>query len=307
MHADNLGPWSHSHRFETGTEAAAERRTRIVVGLTFVVMLAEIAAGMAFNSMALLADGWHMATHVGALGIAAFAYAFARRHADDPRFTFGTGKIGSLAAFASAIVLAIVALVLIWESGQRLTVAQTIRFDEALPVAVLGLATNVASIFILGGHGHGHGHDHHDHGHHHDHNLRAAYLHVMADALTSVTAIAALLLGKFAGLWWMDPLMGIVGGVVILFWAWNLVGTSGRTLVDMADDDSLRQEVLEAIESDADNRVVDLHLWQVGPGHWAAIVSVISHHPRDPAHYRALLSPVHELSHITVEVHHCPH
>ncbi len=129
----------------------------------------------------------------------------------------------------------------------------------------------------------------------------------MADALTSVTAIAALLLGKFAGLWWMDPLMGIVGGLVILVWAWNLVGTSGRTLVDMADDDSLRQEVLEAIEGDADNRVADLHLWQVGPGHWAAIVSVVSHHPRDPAHYRALLSPVHELSHITVEVHHCPH
>ncbi len=316
MHAEDMSPWTHSHRFESGGEAAAERRTRLVVGITFAVMAIEIAAGLSFNSMALLADGWHMATHVGALGIAAFAYAYSRRHADDPRFTFGTGKVGTLAGFASAVVLAVVAAVLLWESAGRLATPQTIRFDEALPVAVLGLLTNIASVVILGGAHHGHAHDHehdhghghgHGHGHHrHDHNLRAAYLHVLADALTSVTAIVALLMGKFLGWWWVDPLMGIVGGAVILVWAWNLMRGSGRTLLDMNDDAHLRGEVVEAIEGHADDRVADLHLWQVGPGHWAAIVSVVTHDPRDPSHYRALLAPVHELSHVTVEVHHCP-
>jgi cation diffusion facilitator family transporter len=304
MNSDQSDRWTHSHRFETGGEGVAERRTLVVVGLTFVVMLVEIVAGALFNSMALLADGWHMATHVGALGIAAFAYAYARRHADDPRFSFGTGKVGSLAAFASAVVLAIVAGALVWESAQRLTSVQTIRFDEALAVAVLGLITNLASIVILGGHGHTHDEDGHHHHHEHDHNLRAAYLHVMADALTSLTAIAALLLGKYLGWWWMDPLMGIVGALVILVWAWNLLRTSGRTLLDMSDDESLRNEVMEAVQSDGDDLVADLHLWRVGPGHWAAILSVVTSEPRGPDHYRALLAPVHELSHVTIEVRH---
>lgn len=304
MHAEHLERWTHSHRFETGGEAAAERRTRIVVGLTFVMMVVEIAAGMLFNSMALLADGWHMATHVGALGIAAFAYAYARRHADDPRFAFGTGKVGSLAGFASAVALAIVAALLIWESATRLLTVQVIAFDQALPVAVLGLLINIASAAILGGHGHAHAHDH-DH-HHHDHNLRAAYLHVLADALTSVTAIAALLLGKYFGWWWVDPLMGIVGGAVILVWAYGLMRQAGGTLVDISDE-GLRREVVDAIEGDADNKVTDLHLWRVGPGHWAAIVSLVTHTPRDVEHYRTLLAPVNEISHLTVEIQSCEH
>jgi cation diffusion facilitator family transporter len=307
MHAEHIDRWTHSHRFETGREKTAERRTLLVVGLTFFMMVAEIAAGLAFNSMALLADGWHMATHVGALGLTAFAYAFARRNADNPRFTFGTGKVGSLAAFGSAIVLAMVAVALVWESGNRLLTVQTIGFDEALPVAVLGLLVNVASVVILGGHGHSHGHSH-DHGddhHHHDHNLRAAYLHVLADALTSVTAIGALLAGKYLGWWWVDPLMGIVGAAVILAWAWSLMRESGRTLVDVADD-GLRHAVVETLEGAGDDKVADLHLWSVGPGHWAAIVSIVTHEPRPPEHYRSLLAPVHELSHVTIEVNRCP-
>ncbi|MGE0667508.1 MAG: CDF family Co(II)/Ni(II) efflux transporter DmeF [Sphingomonadales bacterium] len=308
MHAEDISRWTHAHRFETGGEQAAERRTLLVVGLTLAMMVIEIAAGLLFNSMALLADGWHMATHAGALGIAAFAYGYARRHADDPRFAFGTGKVGSLAGFASAVALALVAALLVWESATRLLTVQTIGFDEALPVAVLGLLVNLASVAILGGHGHSHGHDHdHDdrrHHHHHDHNLRGAYLHVMADALTSVTAIAALLLGKYFGWWWVDPLMGIAGGGVIMVWAWGLLRQSGATLIDMSDE-GLRREVVEAIEGDADNKVADLHLWRVGPGHWAAIVSLVTHHPRDLDHYRKLLEPVHEISHLTVEIQSC--
>jgi cation diffusion facilitator family transporter len=283
------------------------------------MMVAEIAAGTIFNSMALLADGWHMSTHAGALGITAFAYAFARKHATDQRFTFGTGKVGALAGFTSAVLLGVVALLMAWESASRLAVAQTIAFDEALWVAAIGLAVNLLSAFILGGHEHDHEHDHghghgnghgHDHGRHHetehhDHNLRAAYLHVLADALTSVLAIAALLLGKYLGWWWMDPFMGFVGAAVIAKWALDLMRRTGAILLDHSDDQELRQEVLATIEGDADNRLSDLHLWQIGPGHWGAIVSVVTHNPRDPAHYRGLLAEVHELSHVTVEVQAC--
>jgi cation diffusion facilitator family transporter len=285
-------------------EGAAERRTKIVVGLTVVMMVAEIAAGTVFNSMALLADGWHMSTHAGALSIAAFSYAFARQHADDPRFAFGTGKVGALGGFTSAIILCIVALLMVWESVSRLTVAQTIAFDEALWVAAIGLAVNLLSALILGGHGQDHGHEH-EHGHHHDHNLRAAYLHVVADALTSVLAIIALFLGKFLGWWWMDPMMGLVGAVVIANWSWGLMRRTGAVLLDHSDDPGLRDEVRAAIEDDGDARLADLHLWQVGPGHWGAIVSIVTHTPRDPAHYKGLLAKVHELSHITIEVYGC--
>jgi cation diffusion facilitator family transporter len=293
MHTDDIAAWRHAHRFETGAEEAAEHRTRIVMGLTLATMVAEIVAGTLFNSMALLADGWHMSTHAGALGIAAFAYAFTRRRADDDRFTFGTGKVGALAAFASAIILAMVALMVVWESAHRLTWTQTIAFDQALLVAVLGLAVNVVSAVILGGHGH---HDHHDH------NLRAAYLHVVADAFTSLLAIAALLLGKVSGWWWMDPLMGIIGAAVILKWAWRMMRGTGAVLLDHCDDRTLQAKVRAAMEGDADNRVTDLHLWQIGPGHWAAIVSVITDNPRAPAHYKALLMDVHEFSHVSIEV-----
>lgn len=310
MHTEDISAWTHHHRFQTGNEAAAERRTLIVVVLTFAMMVVEIAVGMVTNSMALLADGFHMSTHAGALGIAAFAYWHARKHADDRRYSFGTGKVGALAGYTSAIVLVMVALVMIWESFGRMRTIQTIAFDEALWIAVIGLAVNMASAFILGA---GHDHDHDHAGHHHDrphrrdgdHNLRAAYLHVVADAFTSVLAIVALLLGKYLGWWWMDPAMGMVGAAVIAKWAWSLIGRSGTVLLDVSDDDDLAAEVKTAIEADADNRVADLHLWQVGPGHWAAIVSVVTAAPRPPQHYRSLLSEVHELSHVTVEIQAC--
>lgn len=313
MHTEDISAWTHDHRFETDGEAGAERRTKAVAALTVAMMAAEIAVGLATNSMALLADGFHMSTHAGALGIAAFAYWHARKHADDRRYTFGTGKVGALAAFTSAIILGMVALLMVWESGLRLLSVQSIGFDEALWVAVLGLTVNIVSALILGGghghHHHGHAHDgdddHHRHHHHHDHNLRAAYVHVLADAFTSVLAIAALLFGKYLGWWWLDPLMGIVGAVVIAKWAWTLLGRSGAVLLDKSDDDSLEAEVRSAIEAEAGNRVADLHLWQIGPGHWAAIVAVVAQTPRQPLHYRTLLRDVHELSHVTIEVHAC--
>jgi cation diffusion facilitator family transporter len=306
MHAHDMSPWRHTHQYQTGTEDAAERRTKVVVVLTLVMMVAEIAAGTVFNSMALLADGWHMSTHAGALGIAAFAYAFARSHADDQKFTFGTGKVGALGGFTSAIILGVVAIGMVWESVGRLATTQVIAFDEALWVAVIGLVVNLVSALILGGQGH-QDHDHaHDHGHgHQDHNLRAAYIHVLADAFTSVLAIAALVMGKLWGWWWMDPLMGVVGAVVIANWSWGLMGKTAAVLLDRSEDAELREEVRAAIENDADNQLADLHLWQVGPGHWSAILSVVTHTPREPAHYKALLAEVHELSHVTVEVLPC--
>lgn len=316
MHTEDLSPWQHSHRFQSGQETGNERRTLLVLGLTATMMVIEIAAGTVFHSMALLADGWHMSTHVGAMAIAALAYGFARRHADNRHFAFGTGKVGSLAGFTSAIILAIIALLMAYESVTRLVSPTAISFDQAIPVAVVGLMVNLASAWILGGHGHHHddhhhAHDHHgDHHHHHDHghadhNIRAAYVHVLADAVTSVLAIVALLLGKFAGWDWMDPVMGIVGTGVIANWCYGLVKESSRTLLDWNADAALEDEVRQAIEADADNRVTDLHLWRVGPGHFAAALSLVTHQPRDPSHYRQLLAVVHELSHITIEVNHC--
>ncbi|ABC22498.1 CDF family Co(II)/Ni(II) efflux transporter DmeF [Rhodospirillum rubrum] len=318
MHTHDLSPWTHDHVYATGGEAAAERRTRLVVALTVAMMGLEIVVGTLTNSMALLADGFHMATHAAALGIAAFAYAHARRHAFDRRYSFGTGKVGALAAFTSAIILGVVALGMVWESASRFFSVQTIAFEQALIVATLGLVVNLLSVLILGGpgqaphhdHGHDHGHGHgHDHGHgaHEDHNIRAAYLHVMADAVTSVLAIVALLFGKYMGWWWLDPLIGIVGAAVIGRWAWGLMMRSGAVLLDHSADKGLEDEVRMAIEGDgtAINRVADLHLWQVGPGHWAAIVSVVSDIVQPIAHYRALLAEVHELSHVTIEVQAC--
>jgi cation diffusion facilitator family transporter len=303
-----MSAWMHHHRYETGHERQAERRTTAVVALTATMMVAEIVAGSMTNSMALLADGFHMSTHVAALGIAAFAYGYARRHADDRRYCFGTGKVGALAAFTSAIILVMVALLMVWESGRRLTSVQLISFDQALAVAGLGLTVNIASAVILAGGGqHDHAaddHHHHHHGHQ-DHNLRAAYLHVIADAFTSILAIGALLCGKFLGWWWLDPLTGIVGAAVIANWSWGLLGRSGGVLLDMSNDAALEAEVRAAIEGAADNRLADLHLWQVGPGHWAAVLSIVTHAPQPVEHYRELLGGIHELSHVTVEVLRC--
>lgn len=309
MHQENLAEWQHSHRFETGHEQGNERRTRIVVGITAAMMCIEIIGGTVFQSMALYADGWHMGTHVGALSIAALAYYFSRKHAGNPRFVFGSSKIGALAAFTSAIVLGIVALFMMWESGSRLLEPQIIAFNEAIPIAVIGLAVNVLSAWLLGEkHHEEHEHGHH-HGHHHgdDVNMRAAYVHVVADAFTSVLAITALLLGKYLGLTWMDPLMGIVGGLVISNWSFGLLKQSGRTLLDWNEDEELNREVREAIEGDVDNKVVDLHIWKVGPKHHAAVISLVTHHVRPARHYRRLLDSVHELGHVTVEVNECAH
>ncbi len=275
-----------------------------MVLLTAFMMVIEIAAGYHYGSMALLADGWHMGTHVAALSISLFAYSYARRHAKNPSFSFGTGKVGSLGGFASAIALAVVALLMGLESTERLLFPQSIRFNEAIVVAVVGLIVNLVSAWMLqDGHSHAHGHDH---DHHHDHNLRAAYLHVIADALTSVLAIVALLCGKVFGWAWMDALMGMVGAIIISKWSLGLIrGTSG-VLLDATPDNELSDEIRQAIESDSDNRISDLHLWCVGPNQFAAIISLVTHDPREPEYYKGLLADLDGLSHTTIEVNGCP-
>jgi len=276
--------------------------------LTACMMVVEIAAGYTFGSMALLADGWHMGTHVAALAISVFAYRYARKHADNPRYSFGTGKVSALGGFASAIALVVVALLMAIESVERLLAPQTIHFDEAILVAVIGLVVNLVSAWLLhGGHGHAHGHhhgDHHDHGHQ-DHNLRAAYLHVLADALTSLLAILALFTGKYFGWIWMDACMGLVGAALITRWGYGLLWETSGVLLDSTPDEETLTGIRNAIESDADNRVTDLHVWRLGPRHFGAIVSLVTDHPRDPRHYKALLKDLPRLAHVTIEVNHC--
>ncbi len=303
MHQRELEPWQHHHAFGTDVRQEGERRTWWVVAITLTMMTVEIVAGVAYGSMALLADGWHMGTHAAAIGVAAFAYRYARRHADDPQYSFGTGKVGALAGFASATGLAVVALLIFGESAERLTAPVTIRFDEAIAVACLGLAVNVACALLLReSHGHAAPGEHH----HHDHNLRGAYLHVLADALTSVLAIAALGTGKLLGWTWMDPIMGLVGSMVIARWSYGLLRDTSRVLLDAELPEARRVAIREAIESDADTRVADLHVWRVGPRHLAAILSVVAHAPREPDHYKRLLARQPDLVHVTVEVHRCP-
>jgi cation diffusion facilitator family transporter len=322
MHSHTLHHWQHDHVFLGEHHDRHERRTWLVVGLTAAMMVAEIVAGTIFGSMALVADGWHMSTHAAALAIAALAYRFARRHARDPRFSFGTGKVGELAAFSSAIILALIALLIGYESLMRLMAPVPIQFGEATVVAVIGLVVNLASAWLLGGehhhtghhHAHEHHHDHDDHHHGHAHgahhhsgdtNIRAAYLHVLADALTSVLAIVALLAGRFYGWSWLDPVMGVVGALVIAQWSWGLIRTAGATLLDTVPDQRLAQSVRERIEVGED-RVTDLHLWRLGPGHVGLIVSVVSDAPRSPDAYKQRLTGIEGLSHLTVEVHACP-
>ena len=296
---------AHDHAFLGSSHDENARRTRWVVALTAAMMVGEVAAGYLTGSMALLADGFHMATHAGALSVAAAGYAFAKRHATNPRYSFGTGKVGDLAGFASALVLGIVALGIGAESMLRLFQPITVAFGTATWIAVVGLAVNIISALLLSGE-HAHGHDHHhDHGHHHgpaghgrDNNLRAAYVHVLADALTSVLAIAALLAGRYLGWIWMDPVMGIVGAVVIARWSWNLMRDTTAVLLD-ATDDHVADEVRELVEAPGDARVTDLHVWRVGPEAHAAIVSVTG--IRDGELVRQRLQPVHELAHLTVE------
>ncbi len=300
------GLWTHDHVFLGHGHARAERRARLVAALTAAFMAVEIAAGLAFGSMALLADGIHMATHVGALGLAAAAYWLARRHAGDARFTFGSGKFGDLAAFASAIVLGIAGLAVAAESVDRLVAPVTVHYREALLIATLGLAVNLVCAFILGG-GHEHAHDHaHDHGHDHDHNLRAAYIHVLADAATSLLAIAALSAGLLWGARWLDPAVGIVGAGVIGSWAYGLVRDSGLVLLDAQDDPELAAGIRALIEGELGARISDLHLWRLGPGHKGLIVSLVSPDATSAEDIkRALAARFPALSHVTVEVAVC--
>ena len=305
MHTHNLDAWRHDHHFlDEGAMDANRRRIGWVIALTATTMVAEIVAGSLTGSMALLADGWHMSTHAAALSVAFAAYRFARRHAADRRYAFGTGKAEALGGFASAILLGLVAAAMIWESGERLSAPVPIRFEEALPVAVLGLLVNLVSAILLGHEDHDHDHDHGPH-HHQDHNIKAAYLHVLADALTSIFAIAALLAGRQWGWVWLDPAAGIVGAIVIARWAAGLLKDTGTVLLDGAVDEAEIRAIREAIEADADNRVVDLHVWRVAPGRTAAIVSLVSHYPQPPQHYRSLLARRPGLVHITVEVNAC--
>lgn len=322
-----LSSAAHDHVFLGRAHARNERRTWLVIALTTTMMVVEIAAGTLFGSMALVADGWHMSTHAAALLIAALAYRFARRHARDVRFTFGTGKLGDLAGFASAIILSLVALLIAWESLQRLAQPIEIEFTQALVVAVIGLAVNLGCAWLLhdgDARGHAHAHDahhgygNHDHDPHHDHattaghepptdnNLRAAYMHVMADALTSVLAIAALLAGRAYGWLWLDPVIGIVGAVVIAYWAVGLMRDSGGVLLDFSPSaQSLPNEIRSRLE-DEHTRVTDLHVWQLGPGHHGAIIAVSTAKPAPVAHYKDRLATISTLSHLTVEVEAMP-
>jgi len=294
----------HDHVFLAAAHDDHARRTRWVVMLTALMMVGEILAGYWTGSMALLADGFHMATHAGALTVAAAAYAYARRHARDPGFSFGTGKVGDLAGFASAMALGLIALGIGVESALRLFQPIHVAFGEATLIAVVGLAVNLVSAALLsGGHHHGHGHDHdHLHGHAHagDNNLRSAYVHVLADALTSLLAIAALLAGRYLGWLWMDPVMGLVGAVVIARWSWTLMRATAAVLLDRTDD-HVAQEVRELVEAPGDARLADLHVWRVGPEARAAIVSVVARAGVTQDTIRARLAPVHELAHLTVE------
>lgn len=278
-----------------------------VTGITAAMMVIEIVAGLAFGSMALLADGLHMASHATALGIAALGYYFTRRHAHDTRFNFGTGKLNSLAAFASAVILAVVAAIMAWQSVSRIMSPGTIDYDKALPIAAVGLAVNVVSLLILGvKHEHSDDEEEHHEAHEHDHNLLAAYLHVLADALTSVLAIVALFAGKRYGAAWLDPVMGLVGAALVTHWAVGLIKTSGAVLLDMQAPQALRARIREAIERDSDSRLTDLHVWSVGPAVYAASIAVVSSDPKTAEHYRSLLPGNLGLAHTTVEVHRCP-
>jgi cation diffusion facilitator family transporter len=341
MHSQSMTQWTHGHAFLGAHHGEHERRTWSVVALTAAMMVAEIVGGSVFGSIALVADGWHMGTHVAALAIAGLAYLFARRHVNDDRFSLGTGKFGELAAFASAIILGMIALGIGYESILRLVYPVAIHYREAIPIAAVGLCVNLASAWLLreshdhahgaqgahAGRGHNH-HGHHDHdhaahrdhthdhdhdhgestqaniGHHADSNYRAAYVHVLADALTSILTIVGLSVAWAFGWTFMDPLVGLFGMLVILSWGVTLVRSAGGVLLDTVPDPDLARRIRERIEVDGD-RLADLHLWRLGPGHAAVIASVVSDAPQAPAVYKQRLESLSGLSHVTVEVNPC--
>lgn len=311
MHTTDVSAWKHEHDFTADT-SSAEKRTHKVIVLTAVMMVVEIVAGSVLHSMALLADGWHMSTHVAAFVLTALAYYIGRKNAKNARYTFGTGKIGVLGGFTSAIILTGIALLMAAESIRRLISPVTIHFREAIIIASVGLVVNLLSAWILKDdphhhhHGHSHEHDHGPGGHHHDLNMRAAYLHVLADAVTSVLAITALTLGYFFAWVWLDPVMGLVGTVVIISWAYTLLRDTSAILLDrIPADTDLPVVIREGIEADGDSKITDLHVWQVGSGKFAAIVGVVAHHPKTPEEYRAALKIHEELVHVTIEVQTC--
>lgn len=316
MHTHDLAAWKHNHVFDTGNPAA-EKGTRLVMWITLAMMVIEIVAGYVFNSMALLADGWHMSSHALAIGLSAFAYAAARRYSSDPRFAFGTWKIEILAGYTSAIFLVGVAGSMLFQSVERILAPEPIHYAEALVVAAIGLVVNVVCAMILGKahdhHDHGQRHDHHaghdDHHHHGDLNLKAAYIHVVADAATSVLAIAALAGGWFYGWSWLDPVMGIVGAILVGVWAKNLMIDTGKVLLDREMDHPVVSEIREVVETGPEisgTRCTDLHVWRVGKGSYACAISLVTHDPAlTAARVRGQLAVHEEIVHVTVEIHQC--
>jgi cation diffusion facilitator family transporter len=315
MQSHDLSAWRHDHAFDAGN-IAGERSTRAVMWITAIMMVAEIAAGWAYNSMALLADGFHMSSHAIAIGLSAFAYAAARRHAGDSRFAFGTWKIEILAGFASAIFLLVVVALMVVGSVERLISPEPIHYQEAIIIAVVGLAVNIVSAFILGAaHHHDHGdhgdHDHetHDHAHHHDLNLKSAYVHVVADAATSVLAIVALFGGWLYGWAWLDPVTGIVGALVVALWAKRLITDTSKILLDREMDHPVVDEIRDAIDKagrQTGTHIADLHVWRVGKSSYSCAISLVTHDRElTPAKVRGWLSQHEEIVHTTIEIHHC--
>jgi cation diffusion facilitator family transporter len=330
MDADLLERWRHDHAFLGAKHGTHERRTWAVVALTTVMMIAEIGGGAWSGSMALIADGLHMSTHVAALSIAAVAYSFARRHVGNDWFSFGTGKLGELAAFASAIILAMVALLIGYESVARLFHPVAIAFREAIPIALLGLGVNLASALLLHDDGHHHDHDdeteladahdrdddhghdhaehdhaHHDHSHHADYNFRAAYIHVLADAVTSLLAISALVAAAYFDLPWLDPVAGLLGTIVISAWAYSLIKSAAAVLLDAVPSRARTGLIRQRLEIEND-RVTDLHVWRLGPGHLGVVAVIVTEHPRPPDYYKARLAGIEGLSHVSIEVNPYP-
>jgi len=306
MHTKNISIWQHSHVFSSW-KTQAEKSAWVIFFLTAVMMLIEIWAGLLFRSMALLADGWHMSTHALALGITAIAYLLARRCSSDVRFAFGTWKMEILGGFVSAIMLGIVALYMSVESIRRFFRPLVIHYNQAIIVAMIGLAVNVVSALILKEHGYEEDSHHNNRGHgHKDLNIHAAYLHVISDALTSVFAIVALLGGKYLRWNWLDPFMGIVGSAMIIRWTYGLLRETGNILLDRETDTSIVGEIRRAIEADGDTKISDLHVWRIGRGKFACIVSLVSSRPQSPEYYKGLLRHHDELLHITIETHSCP-
>lgn len=305
MHTQDLSRWQHGHTFGHDQVKPGERRTLLVVIITALMMVVEVVAGILYGSMALLADGLHMASHAVALGISVMAYVFARRLATDRRFAFGTGKINSLAGFSSALLLGGFAVVMVVESTERLVNPVAIAFDYALIVAVAGLVVNGICALLLAKTPHQH-EGHHAHEHHHDHNLRGAYLHVLADALTSLLAIVALLAGKYYGAHWLDPLMGVLGAILVARWSYTLMKDSAQVLLDRQADQEVIGKLKRSLERKTNDRVSDLHVWSIGHGIHAAEITVVSDEPKTPDQYKSLIPGDLNIVHAAIEVHQCP-